>query len=145
MFSSSSPFTEASTLRAHGSAVVLLPDDDADALAILMATAHGQDYLLPARVGIDVLYALAVLCDKYDMAHLLHVWPLLWADQLTPFPCCAGVLALAWVFRLNRTFAAVTREFIYRWKPEEEPGREIHIVPDTLVGASASPILFCAR
>lgn len=62
---------------AHGSIRIPLPDDDAEALAILMAAAHAQDHLLPARVSFDVLHALAVLCDKYDMAHVLRPWALL--------------------------------------------------------------------
>lgn len=122
---------------AHGSTRIPLHEDDADALSILMAAAHAQYYLLPARVSFDVLHALAVLCDKYDMAHVLRPWPMLWTDQLARFTCCARVLAIAWVFGLNRIFAGATREFIRRWKPEEDPGREIHIVPDALVGAFA--------
>lgn len=141
MLGPSSPFAEAAALRLNGSAVVSLPDDDADAVAIVMTAAHGQQHLLPTKISVDILYAVAVLCDKYDMTHLMPPWPLNWANRLTPFPRRYGyssVLAIAWLFGLNRIFTSVTREFIHIWKPEERGDQhltsDIHIVPDAVVG-----------
>lgn len=145
MLGSTSLFKEASALRANGTAVVALGDDDDEALVIVMNAAHQNRHLIPTRISVKVLYEIAVLCDKYDMVRVVGSWPRMWANRLTPFPRRFGygrVMAVAWLFGLDNIFSQVTREFIYCIKPEgapleqrdKHPGMDVHIVPHTIVG-----------
>lgn len=145
MLRPTSPFKEGIALRANHTAVVALSGDDEDALVVLMNAAHQNAHLIPTSVSVDLLYEIAVLCDKYDMAPVMCRWPRRWANKLTPFARHHGLgrmMAVAWVFGLNNIFAQVTREFVYCMKPEadpigqchSDPEMDIHIVHDDVEG-----------
>lgn len=145
MLGPTSYFKEAEALRENQTALVTLGDDDADALVIVMNAAHSDGQSNPTRISFDLLYQIAVLCDKYDIAHVMRSSPLMWANKLTPFARRDGyerVLVVAWVFGLNLIFSHITREVINDWKPEkrqlgpqdERRNTNIHIVPDAIVG-----------
>ncbi|KAI1254013.1 hypothetical protein MGN70_004408 [Eutypa lata] len=58
---------------------VNLPDDDHDALKVLLDIVHSNFDKVPNSVtDLDDLYHIAVLTDKYDMTHLLRPWIRQW-------------------------------------------------------------------
>lgn len=145
MLGPTSHFKEAEALRENETVVVPLNHDDADALVIVMNAVHLDGQSNPTRISFDLLYQIAVLCDKYDMTHVMRSSPLTWANRLTPFASNHGygrMLVVAWVFGLNEIFSHITREVINDWKPEERQlGRQderrnmdIHIVPEAILG-----------
>lgn len=57
------------------------PDDDPDALLLILQIAHlTQHYNLPAAIDIHLLCHLAIQCDKYDCGAVLGIWVRKWAD-----------------------------------------------------------------
>jgi hypothetical protein len=47
-----------------------LPDDDPEAMLVLLQIAHLHFHLVPEQVDRRTLYNLAILCDKYDCVEL---------------------------------------------------------------------------
>ncbi|KAK6362939.1 hypothetical protein TWF730_000390 [Orbilia blumenaviensis] len=50
----------------HGNLMVLLNEDDPEALEILLRLMHFQKERLPQRLGLKKIFHLALVCDKYD-------------------------------------------------------------------------------
>lgn len=59
---------------------VELPDDDPEPMLIILNIIHNHFDKVPrgSEMGIDPLYDLSVLTDKYDLTHLLHPWAEQW-------------------------------------------------------------------
>lgn len=70
MLDPSGPFKEA---RPENDSV-LFPEDDAQALQILLYIAHLQFHSIPETLSFTQLLNLAIICDKYDTARLLFPW-----------------------------------------------------------------------
>lgn len=61
---------------------VQLPDDDHDALELLLDIMHANFDKLPRNpLALDDLYHITVLTDKYDMRHLLRPWISQWEEE----------------------------------------------------------------
>lgn len=70
MLDPSGPFQEAK--RENGE--VAFPEDDPNALCILLHIIHLRPRSLPNTLEGDVLMSLAILCQKYDTAELVAPW-----------------------------------------------------------------------
>lgn len=57
---------------------VTLPDDNPDALSVLLYIVHGIFEKVPATVDRGQLFRITVLTDKYDMTHILRPWTRQW-------------------------------------------------------------------
>ena len=68
------PMREAESLRTRSSVEVPLPDDDYDAVRILMDIIHLRTKSVPQRVSLQTMIALATLVDKYE-----------WHDAVRPY------------------------------------------------------------
>ncbi|KAJ4397602.1 hypothetical protein N0V93_001835 [Gnomoniopsis smithogilvyi] len=59
---------------------VALPDDNPDALAVLLNIVHGIFDKVPATLDRGQLFRICVLTDKYDMTHILRPWARQWME-----------------------------------------------------------------
>jgi hypothetical protein len=50
---------------------VIFPDDDANAMCLLLAIAHTDTANLPVRLSLDEIIRLAQVAERYDLNHLL--------------------------------------------------------------------------
>ena len=81
-----------------------LPDDDPDALLLLLRIAHLKFKDLPDTLSFRALYKLAVVCDKYDAAGVFRPF---WDFYVAPFLSCIEEqgyeewLYIAWTFGIE--------------------------------------------
>jgi hypothetical protein len=92
-------FREGTTLQATGSVEIPLPDDDAEALTILLNIFHHRTRQVPHSVSVEILSDLARLVDKYDCHEAVEMFSKYWVDNFEPSasPVClyhGGVLVL---------------------------------------------------
>jgi hypothetical protein len=99
---------------------ILLPDDDVDAMLLVLRIAHLRFQEIPPKNGLDMeaLLNLAVVCDKYDLVGLVRPFLNLhcWTETLIPdiglyskpkwHPFC---LFIAWTFGYIHVFDAPAR------------------------------------
>ena len=94
---------------------VEFPDDDLDALLIILRVAHLKFRDLPESVSFEGLVNLAVVCDKYDTVGLVRKWIPGWLAPWYKEICSPGYeewLSIAWTFGKFATFQKVTRQLI---------------------------------
>lgn len=106
MLDPSGPFKEA---RPENDSVIL-PEDDAQALQILLYIAHLQFHSIPETLSFTQLLNLAIICDKYDTARLIFPWFHKWEISFKNSALELGhecSLLIAWVFRDLGTFKDV--------------------------------------
>ncbi len=100
-------FREGCGLAHSGKVEIALPDDHADAMEILCYTLHQRHDKLPEVLGLNRLFAVAVLADKYDCTVPLKHISKLWIDRLR-LPggdrYSSGILATAFFFRQDDSF-----------------------------------------
>ncbi|EFQ36412.1 uncharacterized protein GLRG_11540 [Colletotrichum graminicola M1.001] len=72
------PFKESKP--AFGTWLVHLPDDDPDALEIVLNIIHANFPLVPATPGLAELYEIFQMANKYDMVPALKPWANAWLD-----------------------------------------------------------------
>ncbi len=109
MFDPNGRFREAQEAQKE----VFFPDDDADALVILLRIAHLAWREVPETISFDNLAALAVLCDKYDMIHFVRPWLAKW--QSRPLAIVRGPeerLFIAWTFGDYMSFVHNVKKLI---------------------------------
>lgn len=75
MLGKDSCFKEGASLAQASKPVeVVLKEDDPRAFLIILRILHHQQGLIKAEIEEDILYQLAILCDKYDLQPLLGSW-----------------------------------------------------------------------
>ncbi|KAK0667808.1 hypothetical protein QBC41DRAFT_323229 [Cercophora samala] len=64
--------------------VVELPEDDVQALTVMLGIIHNVYELVPGpdKMTVDLLWNILVLCDKYDMARVLKPWVPSWSQHI---------------------------------------------------------------
>jgi hypothetical protein len=110
MFNPASGFIESSP-----GASVDLPEDDTDALLILLRIAHLQFKQIPKSITFAWLTELAVLCDKYDCVTLvkpfIEKWLSPWA-LLCLEPGYEAWLFIAWSFGCGQIFGLLAASLV---------------------------------
>lgn len=109
----------------HSSGVFSFPDDDSDALLIILQIAHLQFSDLPDALLIyEHLLQLAVLCDKYNTVRLVRPWISKWQAplQAQAEECSQGGgegyegyetwLFIAWTFGDEAGFRKISRSLV---------------------------------
>ncbi|KAH8893064.1 hypothetical protein GQ53DRAFT_597820, partial [Thozetella sp. PMI_491] len=76
--------------------VVELPEDSPESLSIILSIIHST-FDIPPVLDLKNLYRLAILVDKYDLAHLLRPWVKSWLEGLKPWEGKPGAELLSWV------------------------------------------------
>ncbi|KAF1991477.1 hypothetical protein K402DRAFT_294941, partial [Aulographum hederae CBS 113979] len=96
---------------------VPFPEDDPDALLIVLRIAHLQFALLPRSMSFLMVVKLAVLCDKYDTVALVKPFLSMWVD-----PHKENLLTVnyqewffvAWVFGYEEEFNQLLHHSVVR-------------------------------
>lgn len=92
---------------------IALPDDDPEALLLLMRIAHLQFDMVPKTIAKQdtirtpgsLCYRLSLLCDKYDCVNLVTPWLRGWLDGWSPQPnFVIEDLFICWTFGIKDTF-----------------------------------------
>lgn len=94
------PFKESKP--ACGPWLVDLPEDNPDALKILLHIVHANFQLVPSKPSLDELYGTFVLANKYDMISVLMPWARAWVKVVQSFGTpsdgrsIASLMYIAW-------------------------------------------------
>ena len=114
-----SNFQEGQQLRATGSAQIDLHDDNAVALYMVLSILHCKAMRVPTKVGIDILVAIAIIVDKYELHEAVEPYAAPWLDYHVEalganFRHCPENLFLdwicvTWVFKKYTAFQEITR------------------------------------
>ena len=97
---------------------VPLPDDDANAMVILLHIIHGQLRQAPKTVPMRTFVAIGVLVDKYGLHEVSEIFTTRWFDALwskAEFQSSSGLvnwIFLSWIFKRAMEFAKVTKHAI---------------------------------
>jgi hypothetical protein len=93
-----------------------LPDDEPEAMMIVLRIAHLHFKDIPGKAGLSfqTLFNVAVLCDKYDLVHIvrpfvdLHCWAerFFFGAEPSYYP---GWLFVAWKFGYAENFEELAR------------------------------------
>lgn len=92
-----------------------LPDDDPDALLLLLRIAHLRFKDLPERISFPDLYRLAVVCDKYDTVAIVRPF---WDRYGAPFLDLVETvgyeqwLFIAWTFGFEDVYRRLMKKLV---------------------------------
>ncbi|APA05386.1 hypothetical protein SS1G_09804 [Sclerotinia sclerotiorum 1980 UF-70] len=116
-----SNFKDGYAMKAHGKVEVPLPDDDPEAMRILVDIVHCHHKDVPRKVKLGLLTHLAILVDKYRLHEAVQIYSDMWISHAKKrFPSsmaedgtevCLQWLCISWVFEKSRDFTAMTRIF----------------------------------
>ncbi|KAF3052724.1 hypothetical protein E8E11_009750 [Didymella keratinophila] len=104
----------------HEASEILLPDDDMDAILLVLRIAHLRFQDLPKKGALPLqsLLDLAIVCDKYDLVHLvrpflnLNDWASIWFPNLTTSLRHAELLFVAWTFGYSTSFKSLANDVV---------------------------------
>lgn len=111
MLDPSGPFKEARPENDQ----VLFPEDDAQALLIVLCIAHLEFRSIPEKLNFTQLLNLAITCNKYDTGKLILTWFSKWEESYLDSALDLGYeqsLLIAWIFRDLETFKRVADELV---------------------------------
>lgn len=111
-----SGFLECRHLKAYGTVEVSLPDDDVEALTILLHIIHGRTKEVPTKVSLELLNKIAVVVDKYRLQDGVGFFSDSWVDDVKrKYPILHKSdnylikwLGISWVFRKKDLFNQAT-------------------------------------
>ncbi|KAE8309380.1 hypothetical protein BDV41DRAFT_580579 [Aspergillus transmontanensis] len=105
---------ESVTYLKKGSVEITAESWDIEALLILLRAIHGQQYLVPRKLTLEMLAKVAVLVDYYDCKESVYIWSTIWIDALEekiPKTYSRDLLLwlwVSWVFQLPAQFKEST-------------------------------------
>ncbi|CAK7274998.1 hypothetical protein SEPCBS119000_006459 [Sporothrix epigloea] len=107
-------FAEGQQLKKSGLTEVVLPDDDAEAMELILKVIHGCNDTVPEKLTPDELVAVAVAADKYDCVGSLTFAMQIWLScmSMTDPENLWAVAMTALVFRRQKAFAEATSALI---------------------------------
>jgi hypothetical protein len=121
------------------------PDDDIDAMLIVLRIAHLRFQEIPSKNGLSLedLFQVAIICDKYDTVGLVRPFMDLhcWTENLIPnvesrTKCDPSWSFIAWTFGYDTSFDALARHLALTVSldPDDQPHLENNseINPDEL-------------
>ncbi|KAF2097432.1 hypothetical protein NA57DRAFT_77690 [Rhizodiscina lignyota] len=97
---------------------IAMPDDDVNALVVLLNIAHLKFDDVSFHLPFNTLVNVAVLCDKYNMVHLVRhfkghwikIYDALYVNAHQPDPRKAAVLLVSWLLNMPFDFEPLVRE-----------------------------------
>jgi hypothetical protein len=114
---SNNTFREGNELRSTGKLSLPLPDDNPDAMRVLMDIAHHRNRQVAKKLSFGMLVHLSILVDKYQMLETVENFVDLWIsdDSIRSSlsvesyqPQLLPLLSIAWVFKLPTYFMHLT-------------------------------------
>ena len=121
-----------------GRVEIPLPEDDPDALLILLNVIHGHMRKVPLNVDLHTLTQLAILVDKYGILEGVEIFTNVWFSNLkheipqTYTEDIPSWICICWVFGKPEEFKQTTR-LALRQGRENLPAADIPI-PTSVVG-----------
>ncbi|KAE8453983.1 hypothetical protein EG329_007759 [Mollisiaceae sp. DMI_Dod_QoI] len=138
-------FKEGHKLESAGKAEIPLPDDDPEALIILLDIIHGRNRRIPRQISLDLMTKVTILVDKYQMVEAAEVFSESWIEHLkmsipteyvTPEDQTAvhKWIGISWVFGNRKEFQDMTM-FVQRGcgSDLEEKIEEGLLIPDIII------------
>ncbi|OCT46400.1 hypothetical protein CLCR_01237 [Cladophialophora carrionii] len=97
---------------------VPLPDDNLDAMLLVLAIIHGRTRAIPRKIGKELFVDIAVLIDKYEINECAEVYTDMWFAALWPLrqdspPHLADGIFLCWVLKKATGFKELTKKAIF--------------------------------
>jgi len=128
MLGANSQFKERAALSARTSTSepleLSLPDDDPQALVVILRVIHLQYDWVPPSLDENQLYKVAITCDKYDMRQSLEVWLAKWVSPLVEspdYPVSGDKwLFIAYAFARKDLFSRLTKDLILQCQTGED-------------------------
>lgn len=111
-------YSEGRKLQTEGNLVVPLPDEDPDAMIILLNIIHGLSSKVPRRVDLNILSRLAVVVNHRQMHEAVELWSDTWIENLKRDEGLPGSytpeillswLFIFWVFRKDEDFREMSQ------------------------------------
>ncbi|KAF7507992.1 hypothetical protein GJ744_009889 [Endocarpon pusillum] len=108
-------FAESLSLNSTGTAEVRLPEDNPQALQILLNIIHGHVKKVPRAMGIGMLTHIAILIDKYCLHEVTEIFTDMWFKKLKgdiPGSFAKDLmswLCVTWVLRKSKAFKDTTK------------------------------------
>lgn len=104
-----------------------MPEDDATAMLLILRICHVQFSQIPDTPGHELIYQLAVLCDKYDCAQVVRPWLKQW---MLPFnygrmPYTKGSLLICWTFGKQTVLEEIMLQLVRSAEEVKQFGDEI--------------------
>jgi hypothetical protein len=100
----------------HGQSMLIpLPEDDLEALSIILHIAHLQFDKVPSRLEFNQLLSVAILTDKYQATQIVRPWLLTWVKHLEHLVDKEGYeewLWIAWEFGISDVFERVASRLV---------------------------------
>lgn len=121
-------------------------DGDYHAIVILLNIIHLRTPNVPTEVTVDMLYKIAILSDRYNVAGVFVSWVKTWTDRYDDFTTEPGYerwLAISYVFRLGSVFTEVTKKLVMNSSLDKQSGLvtagkydafKSGVMPDNVVG-----------
>lgn len=134
-------FKEATVLHTMKYLEIPLPDDDPDALLILLNIIHGHLRRVPRKISVPMLTAISVLVDKYQFHEAAEIFAEIWMDHVKPsMPAqlteeVLSWLCISWVFKRPFEFSRVTRIIQYESSEAlKDEQTASYPIPDSVIG-----------
>lgn len=108
-------FKEGSSLNSGCPSEVPLPEDDPEAMTLLCNCLHFRTDHIPRNVEFSLLKALALICDKYDVAKAILAWSILWLQKWETSKCedgFEGLLVVIYALDCAEAFAKMSKKAI---------------------------------
>lgn len=134
-------FMESSVLRSVGTLRLPLPDDNPDALLILLYIIHGQTKETPFAVDLYVLTQIAILVDKYRLYMAVGILSRIWIGNLSVETSKSSTedmrrwILISWVFQYPNEFTIATRIAVRQCGSRIDECGDIDLpIPSSIVG-----------
>ena len=118
-------FREGQQLKAEGRATIRLPEDNADAMVILLNVIHHRYENVPREpLSISLLYQLGLLIDKYGMGKVISLLAESWTTELGSYFTAndsktrAQLLCVDYTFDLPVLFHEATKTVMFHAQEE---------------------------
>lgn len=117
-------FAEGKALAETGAIELMLPDDNGEAMLILMNLIHGKFFSVPKAITRGLIGEIAILVDKYQLHEVVHSYTETWmspqngnrASPATEFRTNTDYykfcLEVALIFGSEKVFQLATRKLI---------------------------------
>jgi hypothetical protein len=125
MIGPQSMFLEGTRLRSDAQ-LELEVDDNPEAMLIILKLLHLRNNDIPRELDFNMLYAIALIADKYDLSEAILPWGIIWIgpyreQQLSGIISSHELwLCISWVFKDSRIFKEISRHLILETTVDED-------------------------
>lgn len=135
-------FKESATLRSVGTLNLPLPDDDPEALLILLNIIHGQTKEIPLAVNLYMLTQIAILVDKYRLQMVVGILSRFWIStlklnmpQVWTEDDLRRWIFISWVFQSPAEFKFATKKAEMESESRIDESGEVDLpIPCSIIG-----------